>query len=253
MKASAFEFRIRYLLHSIVYVLGLTAPWNYWLHLDPPGPNAHVWGILAAAMAKAGIGTIGDAFDMLLILGIVLAFAGAGLRTWGSAYLGAAVVRDGAMHTNAATVLAADSVIEEGPFRHMRNPLYVGTFLHTLAIALLMPVSGAVFAIVVIGLMQIRLILGEEAYLTKKLGTLYAAYCALVPRIFPVLKARVAASGQKAAWGQAVLGEIYMWGVALSFAALGWRYNASLLIQCVLVSFGVSLVARAAMPKMKMA
>jgi len=34
-------------------------------------------------------------------------------------------------------------------------------------------------------------------------------------------------------------------GVALSFAVFGWRYNAFLLTKCVLVCFGISLVARA--------
>ena len=37
-----------------------------------------------------------------------------------------------------------------------------------------------------------------------------------------------------------------MWGVAASFAALGWQYNARLLTQCVLVSLGVAMVVRAA-------
>ena len=245
MKASAFEFRIRYLLHAVVYGLGFFAPWNYWLHLDPRGPNAHVWGILAASLAKAGVLTISPAFNALLGLGIAGALAAAMLRTWGSAYLGAGVVQDGAMHT------AHGAVIADGPYRHLRNPLYLGTFLHTFALALLMPVSGAIFSIVAIGLMQIRLILGEEAFLTQKLGAAYAAYCQLVPRLLPSLRARVAASGNKPAWGQAALGEIYMWGVAVSFASVGWHYDGALLLRCVIVSLGVSLVARALAPKVK--
>jgi uncharacterized membrane protein len=42
-----------------------------------------------------------------------------------------------------------------------------------------------------------------------------------------------------------VLAEIMMWGVTVSFAVLGWRYNAFLLTKCVLVWLGVSLVVRA--------
>jgi hypothetical protein len=38
-------------------------------------------------------------------------------------------------------------------------------------------------------------------------------------------------------------------GVALSFAVFGWRYNAFFLTKCVLVCFGVSLVARAFVSK----
>ena len=241
MKASALEFRFRYALHALIYVLGFLAPWNYALHLDPPGPNAHVWGLLAVNMASADLTTIGRGFDLLLVAGIICAFAAAALRTWGSAYLGAPVVQDGAMHTASH----ASGLLQDGPFRHLRNPLYVGTFLHTLALSLLMPRSGAIFTLVAIAVLQMRLILGEEAFLGARLGSAYAAYCALVPRVIPRLRPRVAPTGQAARWPQAMLGEIYMWGVALSFAVLGWRYNASLLIQCVLVAFGIALVARA--------
>jgi protein-S-isoprenylcysteine O-methyltransferase Ste14 len=247
MKATAFEFRIRFLLHALVYGLGFFAPWNLLLHLDAPGPNAHVWGILAAALAKAGVASIATAFNGLLVLGIVFAVAGAALRTWGAAYLGSGVVQDGAMQTSGY----AGSVIADGPYRHLRNPLYVGTMLHSFALALLMPVSGAVFTLAVVALMQVRLILGEESFLLARLGSGYAAYCRLVPRVLPVLRARVAASGKQAAWGQAFLGEIYMWGVAGSFATVGWHYNASLLTQCAIVSLGVSLVVRALADKPK--
>ncbi len=236
MKASALEFRLRYLLHGLVYTLGFWAPWNYGLHLDPPGPNSHTWGLFAATLSKSGTMNIGTAFDLLLALGIVFAVAGAGLRTWGSAYLGAGIVQDGSMHAG---------VVADGPYRHLRNPLYLGTFLHSFTLTLLMPPSGAIWTIVLIGVMQIRLILGEEAFLTGTLGAPYTAYCALVPRLVPSLKPRIAAAGKSPAWGQAFLGELYMWGVACSFAFAGWNYNARPLIQCVIVSLGLSLVARA--------
>ena len=245
-KASAFEYRFRYLLHALIFLLGFTAPWNYALHVDPPGPNAHLWGILAADIARLGFGGIATAFDVLLALGIVCTVTGALLRTWGAAYLGASVVQSRGMHT--AQAATTTGVLHDGPFRYMRNPLYLGTFLHTLALALLMPLSGAVFGIAAIGVLQIRLILAEEFFLGDKLGAAYAAYCALVPRILPALQPKVAATGLAPRWPQAFVGEIYMWGVAGSFAVAGWSYNADLLIRCVLVSLGVSLVVRAVMP-----
>ena len=245
-KASALEYRFRFLLHAVLYTLGFAAPWNYALHLDPTGPNAHLWGILAVQLSRVGAGNIATAFNLLLAIGIAVAMAGAWLRTWGSAYLGATIVQSGTMHTAEAAL--ATGLLQDGPFRHMRNPLYLGTFLHTLALALLMPASGAVFTIVMIGVLQVRLILAEEAFLGAQLGAPYAAYCALVPRVMPSLRPRIAGTGLQSAWGQAVLGEIYMWGVAGSFAIAGWRYDAGLLIKCVIVSLGVSLVARAFAP-----
>jgi hypothetical protein len=40
-----------------------------------------------------------------------------------------------------------------------------------------------------------------------------------------------------------------MWGVVVSFAVLGWRYNAVLILQGVLVSLGLSIIVRAFLPK----
>jgi protein-S-isoprenylcysteine O-methyltransferase Ste14 len=238
MKASALEFRLRFWLFLLIYTLGFVAPWNWVLPMDGSGPNAHVWGLLAVMLSKGGVLSIGAAFNAVLVAGILCAGLGAWLRTWASAYLGANVVRDTSMH--------GEAVVADGPYRHVRNPLYLGSWVHTLALALLMPVSGTVFTLALIALLQMRLILGEEDFLRAKQGEAYAAYCARVPRLLPALRPQVAASGARPRWGQAALAEIFMWGMAASFAVLGWQYNAMLLIRCVLVWLGVSLVVRAA-------
>jgi hypothetical protein len=177
----------------------------------------------------------------VLLLGIVWSLKGAFLRTWGTAYLSPSVVHDGALH--------GEAIIAAGPFRYVRNPLYLGNFIHTLALALLMPPSGAVFCILAISLFQLRLIAAEESFLSAKLGEPYLAYCAKVPRLFPALTPRVPASTLQPKWPLAFLGEIYMWGVFATFAILGWRYNSILLIKGVLISLGLSLIVRAFLPK----
>jgi protein-S-isoprenylcysteine O-methyltransferase Ste14 len=243
MKASSLEFRFRFLIHFVLILLGFTAPWNRWLHVDSSGPNAHVWGTLSAylAMMKPGALGIAAAFNLLLGFGIFCAVVAAALRTWGSAYLGAGVVK--------AHTFQGHGVVAAGPYRRVRNPLYLGTIIHVFALALLMPPSGAIFCVVTVAIFQLRLILGEEAFLAAKLGEPYLAYCARVPRLLPTLTPRVAASETHAAWGAAVLGEIYMWGVAVAFIAVGYRYNAFLITQGVVVALGLSLVARAFIPK----
>ncbi len=211
MKATALEFRLRYLIHTIVYVLGFLAPWDRLLHLDR---DRTAWLLLAAWPASNHWLNFTAATVTLLIIGILCALAAASLRTWAAAYLDSSIVK-----------------------------------AHTLALALLMPPSGAVFCIVLSGLFQLRLIAGEEAYLTGKLGELYLAYRAKVPALLPALTPRVPASPTQPKWSQAFLGEIYFWGVFLAFVIAGWRYNAFLIIQGVLISLGVSLVARAFVPK----
>ncbi|WP_260703098.1 methyltransferase family protein [Edaphobacter flagellatus] len=237
MKASAFEFRFRYLIHTVVYVLGFTTPWNKWLHLD----TVRTWQWLAWLLARQGWLSFSVATNVVLVVGIAWAIKAAWLRTWGAAYLGSGVVQDASMH--------GDRIVAAGPYRYMRNPLYWGTFVHTLALALLMLPSGAIFSIVILGLFQLRLIGGEEAFLTAKLGEPYKEYCSKVPRFFPSFRPQVPAAAVRPAWGVAILGEIYFWGVAISFLVLGWRYNAILIMQGVLVSLGISLVARAFVPK----
>jgi protein-S-isoprenylcysteine O-methyltransferase Ste14 len=195
-----------------------------------------VWGLLAVLLAQHGL-NFGAAFNVVLAAAIAIGLAGAWVRTWGSAYLGAGVMRD--------ENLRGDGVVADGPYRYLRNPLYVGSWLFTVLLALLMPPSGAIFCVVALAVFQIRLILGEEAFLAAKLGAPYTAYCAQVPRIVPSLRARVASSGARPRWGEALLAEIMMWGVLASFAVVGWKYNVLLLDQCVLVWLGVSMVVRA--------
>jgi len=241
MKATAFEFRVRFWILLAIYVLGFVAPWDYALHLDGAGPYTHVWGRLAIDLSRAGM-NISAAFNLVLAAGIACALAGAMLRTWGSAYLGPEVMRNQS--------LLGDGVVAAGPYRHVRNPLYLGSWLNTLALALLMPPSGAIFTLTLVVVFQLRLILAEEAFLTLKLGDAYTAYCARVPRLLPALRPQALVSAPAATqaarprWPQAALAEIFLWGVALSFAVLGWRYDAHLLVQCVLVSLGVALVTR---------
>ncbi|MDE1176700.1 MAG: methyltransferase [Edaphobacter sp.] len=237
MKATAIEFRLRFLIHVVLYVLAFATPWNYWLHLD----TVRTWQWLAAQMSHLKWASFSTGTEVILVVGIVVAVAAALLRTWGASYLGSGVVKDAAMHGNA--------IVAAGPYRYLRNPLYVGTFLHTLALSLLMLPSGAVFSIVLIGLFQLRLILAEESFLGAKVGDAYRVYCTLVPRLIPTLRPRVAASSVQPKWGLGVVGEIYFWGAAVSFGVLGWRYNSTLILQGVLVSLGVSLVARALVPK----
>ena len=237
MKATPFEFRFRFFILAILYLLGFAAPWNYWLHLD----SIRTWQLIAAWPARSGWISFSTATIVVLLLGIACALVGAFLRTWGTAYLSPSVVQDGAMH--------GEGVIAAGPFRYVRNPLYLGNLIHTFALALLMPPSGAMFCILAIGFFQLRLIAAEESFLTEKLGAPYLAYCAKVPRLIPAPTPRVAASTMQPKWPLAFLGEIYVWGVVVSFAILGWRYNSILIIKGVLISVGLSLIVRAFLPR----
>ena len=48
------------------------------------------------------------------------------------------------------------------------------------------------------------------------------------------------------------MGESYMVGVVITLAAFGWDFNALPLFKGLLISFGVSLVLRAFLPRVKL-
>src|SRR5258705_122649 len=163
MKATPLEFRFRFFILAAIYFLGFAAPWNYWLHLD----TIRTWQLLASWPARSGWLSFSTATIVVLLLGIVWALKGAFLRTWGTAYPSPSIVK--------TPPLPGEGIIAAGPFRYVRNPLSLGNLFHTLALALLMPPSGAIFCILAISLFQLRLIAAEESFLTTKLGEPYLA------------------------------------------------------------------------------
>jgi hypothetical protein len=96
--------------------------------------------------------------------------------------------------------------------------LSLGNVLFALGVSILMPPSGACFFLLAVCLFEWFLVSGEES--------------------FP-------ASAARPHWLQAVLTQIFFVGYALCFAALAWRYDIRILTKCLIVCFGLSIIARA--------
>ena len=235
MKATRFEFRFRLAIGVLIYGLGFGLPW---LIYSAGGPGVTTtWLALSGALARTGVLTMQDSIVAITWLAIAAGAIGAVLRVWGTAYIGIGIMTSGQMH--------ARSVLAAGPYRYVRNPLYLGGFVFALSVAILMSPVGAVVFLGLLFVQILRLILGEEAYLTAQQGEPYLAYKARVPRLIPSLTPRVPASAVNLNWMRATLAESYYVLLALCFAALAWRYNADLLIRAVIVCFGLSLILRA--------
>jgi protein-S-isoprenylcysteine O-methyltransferase Ste14 len=102
--------------------------------------------------------------------------AGASLRVWARGHLD-----------------RAERVCWGGPYRLVRHPLYVGSFLMGLGVALMALSPGGVMGYVVVFLaMYVPKALREEAYLRHRFGDGYAAYAAAVPAALPSLSRAVA-------------------------------------------------------------
>jgi protein-S-isoprenylcysteine O-methyltransferase Ste14 len=238
MRASAVEFRLRMLINAIIIFLGFWSPWigarSAWAGL---GPHVSLLEWLAVRATRLGLLRFSVAVPLVICLAALLAAIGAVLRIWGTSFLGSGTVHS--LNMRAGTVVA------DGPYRYLRNPLYLGLWFMVAALAFLMPPTGALFAMVLITVFQIRLIFGEESFLERQIGEPYLAYMRTVPRLVPRLRGAPAAAGKKADWARGALSELTPIGVFVALAFFSWTYDNQLMIKTILISFGVSLVVRA--------
>lgn len=196
MKATNFEFRHRALINLIHFGLAFSAyavdranitQWVVQSTIGINSPRAHL-------LARG-----------LFAMGTLLVGLAAATRTWAAAYLRSEVVHDPNLH--------ADTIVADGPYRYVRNPLYLGTFLLALGLGLLASRLG--FAILVGGMIVrgFRLISREQTELEEQQGEDFREFCRRVPQLIPSLYPRVVPGGSMPRWCQAFTGELHMWGL----------------------------------------
>jgi len=239
MRASAIEFRLRLAIMVVVIALGF---WSPWIEAWGIGQRISLFEWLALEMSRTGLLTFTAATGVAIAMATLLAAAAVVLRVWGSAYLGPGIVNNAEMK--------AGAVMADGPYRHVRNPLYLGSWCMVAAMSFIMPVSGAAFVMVLLTVFLMRLILGEEAFLIAQLGELYRAYLRAVRRLFPRVRTNLPQGGRTPRWGAALVSEINPLGVLVTVAVLSWSYNNRLMIRAILISFGLSLLVRAMIPEL---
>ena len=110
------------------------------------------------------------------------------------------------------------------------------TMLVSLGVVILMPPSGAIFFLTFLAVVQLLSYLKAKRYPS-----------ALSPEqdIGVLLPGRPNAAAR---WRSAVLSESFAILYALCLSIFAWRYNPHVLLRCLLISLGLSLVARALLP-----
>lgn len=208
MRATEFEFRYRSLILTGTYFLGLS-----FYGFD----HVNIVSYVVDRTVGRGAPNADLLCHAIFGTGALLVFLAAGLRTWAAAYLQSNVVQDPGMHL--------DAIVADGPYRHLRNPLYLGAILLAFGISLL--VSPAGFLLITIGLtiFFLRLTGLEEARLESEQGESYREFCRRVPRLWPSLTPRLPKGNVAPRWGQAILGEIHMWGFFAGMAAFAVTLN----------------------------
>jgi protein-S-isoprenylcysteine O-methyltransferase Ste14 len=233
MRLSEFLFRFRRLVLFVVFFIGFWAPWE---RVGGAHPGS-TWLWLAGTLASHGILSIASSTMAVIVVATLVLLLAALVRTWAAAYLGSDVVKDRELHS--------ERVVASGPYRYVRNPLYLGMWLLTLALAILMPPGGALFVVATVTILIVVLVYAEERKLTVERGETYAVYVRQVPRFFPALFPKIPANAQQPHWLQGILGEIHFWGILITYLVFADRYNVTILEQGVLISIGITFLVRA--------
>jgi steroid 5-alpha reductase family enzyme len=149
--------------------------------------------------------------------GALLVAVAALLRTWGTSYLQAEVMRDAHVRT--------ERLLADGPYRYTRNPLYLGNIFMAMGLGLMASRTGFVVLTTGLTVFLLRLILREETELREHQGEAFLRYCAAVPRLLPSLSPRVPPAGNTPRWEQALRAESMYWLMALAMAAFAITLN----------------------------
>jgi protein-S-isoprenylcysteine O-methyltransferase Ste14 len=220
MQATLFEFRNRW---WIIFLLFMVAFLAYAVDHMNTGEAVARW-----ICHQLKVPVTDNAFRIVFGCGALLLALAAFLRTWGTSYLQAEVMRDSHVHT--------EKLLADGPYRHVRNPLYLGNIIMAMAIGVMASRLGFLILAIGMTIFVIRLLLREEAELARDQGEPYLRYCAAVPRLVPSLRPRVPAAGNPAHWNQGFRAELMYWLMALAMAGLALTLNIK-------VFWGIFIVA----------
>jgi protein-S-isoprenylcysteine O-methyltransferase Ste14 len=202
--ASEWEFRARFWFIMGVFWLG------FLLYFVDHINICAALGLLIYGNQPGASARIDHLVYRLLALATLIVALSALIRTWAGSYLHSSIIHDGALH--------GEQLVADGPYRYLRNPLYLGNLFLAIGVGALASRTG--FVVIVVGMMIIvyRLILREEALLLATQGESYRRYYELVPRLLPALTPRVPASGAKPNWADGFGGELMMWAAAAAMA-----------------------------------
>src|ERR1019366_1948549 len=230
LMASDLEFRHRFWIIAAIFWVGFS------LYAIDHKNSGH---ILAQSLAHLR-GATNSSLDHRLVFAAaaLIAVLASTVRTWGTAYLRPEVMVSMRLQTS--------RLVADGPYRFVRNPLYLRNIMIAVAMGLMASRLG--LAVLVIGntLFVYRLILREEAELEATRGDSYRANSAAVPRLLPALWPRVSAAGGMPDLWAGLLGEPFFWTFTASLVVFAVTLNQRLyfwVLSCAFLVYALSLFA----------
>lgn len=202
MRATEFEFRNRWWVIFGVFFAAFGA-----YNIDHVNSAQAFVEWLARRMGREA--TDND-LRIIFAVGALLVALAAFLRTWGTSYLQADVMRDRRVHT--------EKLLADGPYRYVRNPLYLGNIFMAVGLGLMASRTGFLILSLGMTVVVVRLLLREEFELLRDQGEPYRRYCSAVPRLVPALFPRVPSAGDAPRWSQGIRAELMYWIMAVAMA-----------------------------------
>jgi protein-S-isoprenylcysteine O-methyltransferase Ste14 len=115
----------------------------------------------------------------MIFIGLPLILIGLILRFWASGYIG---------KESRSKELMVNTLIINGPYRYIRNPLYLGNFFLTLGVllGLNLPIYFILLIIVLFWIYYAMIIKAEEDFLKERFGEEYLSYWKMTGTIIPI-------------------------------------------------------------------
>jgi protein-S-isoprenylcysteine O-methyltransferase Ste14 len=202
MKATNWEFKNRALIFGLIF--GAMFPLYA---LDPVNSTTALANWLAPRFNVNSDVLVRILFGCATLLLIIAAL----IRTWASAYLQADVVYSSELKTQ--------SLVADGPYRYVRNPLYFANVLMAIGMGAMMSRVGFVLVVILMVTFCYRLIFREESELQGAHDDQYERYKKTVPRLIPSLGPRIVSGGRRAEWTAGFWAEAWYWGFAAGLLA----------------------------------
>ncbi|MGB8010829.1 MAG: isoprenylcysteine carboxylmethyltransferase family protein [Terriglobales bacterium] len=221
MKATDWEFTNRALVFGLVFAF--TFPLYFLDHENATAALANWLGARFQVDADRAAQVLFGCAALVLV-------AAALIRTWASAFLQAEIVY--------AADVKTQSLVADGPYRYVRNPLYFANVLMAIGMGAMMSRSGFVVALVAMLVFNYRLIFREEAELLAGQGESYDRYRGAVPRLLPSVWPRVASAGGQANWTAGFKAEAWFWGFAAALLGFAITLRVWLFFGIVAASVG---------------
>jgi protein-S-isoprenylcysteine O-methyltransferase Ste14 len=216
--ATKFEYRHRYLIFALIYAftyvsygvdrLNIVWALGHWRDGRPIALDTQVFTFAA-----------------------IVAGSGVTLWTWARAYLRADTDET--------------SLVEDGPYRYVRNPLYLGSLLLAIGFGFFQSRLGFLLLIPLELTFVYRLIAFEETELRRRYSEAFLAYCRAVPRLLPTFSPAPATGERQAKWHQAIVRDLYLWGYVVTLIAFAVTLNDKVGHRFTAATIGVWLLQKA--------